>query len=233
MNTLLFVIILFILIVLIVLVLCEIDRNSMIKYTLYEYYIEGFPKKILFGIHNTIYRMYNHHYTFDPNILKFNKFLKENRDNIKENYLNSNKNIEVVAHTTSNMLEKDDNYKYITFQFCGKPNVENLREFPIIKKLLKENKEIQTCFFSIMKAKKNIPYHRGPYSGYLRYHIPIIIKPDTCYIQIFDKKLDYKKEFLFDDTYPHKLVKTDDSLRVVLICDIQNPYSLFYPHKFV
>ena len=219
------------LIIFIIIVLCEIDRNSMIKYTLYDYYIEGFPKKILFGIHNTIYRMYNNQYTFDPSILKFNDFLKKNKNKIKENYLNSNKNIEVIAHTTSNMLEKDNDYKYINFQFCGKPNINNLKEFPIINELLRNNKEIQTCFFSIMKAKKEIPYHRGPYSGYLRYHLPIIIKPNTSYIQIFDKKIDNKKEILFDDTYPHKLVKTDDSLRVVLICDIENPYSLFYPHK--
>ena len=138
------------LIISIIIVLCEIDRNSMIKYTLYDYYIEGFPKKILFGIHNTIYRMYNHQYTFDPSILKFNNFLKKNRNKIKENYLNSNKNIEVIAHTTSNMLEKDNDYKYINFQFCGKPNIDNLQEFPIINELLRNNKEIQTCFFSIL-----------------------------------------------------------------------------------
>ena len=36
---------------------------------------------------------------------------------------------------------------------------------------------------------------------------------------------------MFDDTYPHKLVKLDNSLRVILICDIENPYSLFHPHK--
>ena len=28
-----------------------------------------------------------------------------------------------------------------------------------------------------------------------------------------------------------KLVKIDNTLRVVLICDVENPYSLFYPHK--
>ena len=223
--------IIFTIILVILILLCELDRNSMIPYTLYNYYTVGFPKNILFGIHNTIYRMYNHNYVFDPNILKFNTFLKKHKDQIKHNYLSSNKDIQVIAHTTSDMLEEDYTYKYIQLQFCGTPNLENLKHFPIINKLLKDHKEIQTCFFSIMEAKKIIPYHRGPYSGYLRYHIPIIIKDDSCYIQIFDKKLDYKKEFLFDDTYPHKLVKKDNSLRVVLICDIENPYSPFHPHK--
>ena len=47
------------------------------------------------------------------------------------------------------------------------------------------------------------------------------------------KKLFYDKPFLFDDTYPHKLQKNDDTKRVVLIIDIDNPYSFFHIHKYI
>jgi aspartyl/asparaginyl beta-hydroxylase (cupin superfamily) len=229
---LLTIIILVIILLCIIFVLCEIDRNSMIPYTLYEYYIDGGFKKILFGLHNTIYRMYNQTYIFDPNILTFNNFLNKNKETIKQNFLNSPEKLQINAHSTTDMFGKDNTYKYIFFKYQKNDYSDNLNNFPIISNLLTDHPEIHTCFFSIMKAKKNIPYHRGPYSGLLRYHIPIIMEPNTCYIEILGNKLDYSSEFLFDDTYPHKLVKTDNSLRVVLICDIDNPYSFIHPHKW-
>ena len=42
------------------------------------------------------------------------------------------------------------------------------------------------------------------------------------------KKLYNHNPILFDDTYPHKLEKIDNSLRVVLIIDVMNPFSFLH-----
>lgn len=86
---------------------------------------------------------------------------------------------------------------------------------------------------SIMNSKKCIPFHRGPYNGILRCHFPIHVdNPNKSYIQVMNKKLFYTKPFIFDDTYPHKLIKKDLGLRCVLILDIDNPYSPFLCHIY-
>lgn len=211
--------------------LCELDRRFLIPHNFSNYYIKNFPKQILHGIHNTVYKLYENRMIFDVEEFKFHNYLIKNKNKIRKEFNQSNQNIQIYAHTTSEMLKKDNNYKYINFKIFNKDYPDNINVFPTIKKFLNQFNNIRTCFFSIMKKNKIIPYHRGPYSGVLRYHLPVIVtNPKKCYIEVMGTKLFYDKSFIFDDTYPHKFVKLDDSLRVVLICDVDNKYSYLKHH---
>ena len=216
-------------------ILAEFDRNFIIRPSIKNYYITNFPHRIVFGINNTLNKLLTKKYIFDINVIEFNNFLYINRKNLINSFYSYKRNnipLEIKASNTSAMLENDDRYKYILFKNYKKEiNYKNLKYFPIIKILLKKYNSIKTCFFSIMDHKKIIPYHRGPNSGYLRYHFPIIVNPYSCYLEIMGTKKYNHNPILFDDTYPHKLVKIDNTLRVVLICDVENPYSLFHPHN--
>ena len=216
---------------LIILILLEIDRNYIIPHNFYSYYIQFFPKQILFGLHNTIQRLITKQHTYKTDKMELTGFLQKNRETILKDFYKYRHESEIMAHNTTNMLAEDKNYRYIFFKMENKLNKQNCSKFKSIEQLLKKNHNIKTCFLSIMYDKKIIPYHRGPYNGLLRYHYPIVVKPNSSYLEVMGNKLNYSSSFMFDDTYPHKLVKLDNSIRIVLICDIENPYSLFHPHK--
>lgn len=215
----------------IILFLIESDRTYIIPHELYSYYIQFFPKQILYGIHNTLQRLRTHKCIYNTDNIKLTKFLEKNKKNILNEFYTHRNKSEIMAHNTTTMLKKDKNYRYIFFKMENKLNKDNCSKFQCINNLLKLHPNIKTCFLSIMYNKKTIPYHRGPYNGLLRYHFPLIVKPNSSYLEVMGRKLDYSSSFMFDDTYPHKFVKLDNSVRVVLICDIENPYSLFHPHK--
>ena len=220
-----------IIILFIIFFLIESDRTYIIPHSIYSYYIQFFPKQILYGIHNTLQRLIADKYIYTTDNKQLTKFLEKNKKSILKEFYKYRNQSQIMAHSTSAMLSTDKNYKYIFFKMENQLNKDNCNKFKSINNLLKCHPNIKTCFLSIMYNRKIIPYHRGPYNGLLRYHYPLIVKPNSSYLEVMGNRLDYSSPFMFDDTYPHKFVKSDNSIRIVLICDIENPYSLFHPHK--
>ena len=223
---------LIILIFVIFIFLFETDRKFLIDYNFKSYYINNFPISLFNGFHNSIYRLYENRIIFNPEDFNFHKFLIKNKQKIIDEYkVNKNKFLIDYAHDTSSLLDKNKSYKYIRFKFYKKIFNKNLNNLNTIKKLLIKYKNIKTCFFSIMEKKIKINYHKGPYNGVLRYHFPIIVKDiNKCYLEILNKKIKYNKPFIFDDTYPHQLIKKDNTYKIVLIIDVDNPYSYYFKH---
>lgn len=217
----------------IIICLLESDRNYLINHSIYEYYVTNFPIQILNGLHNSLNKLHNSKIIYNPSEFQFHNYIIQFKEKLFNEYKRNAKETEINAHETSKMLDKDFSYKYIFFKKSNVKVSENIKRFPTIEKFLEKFSDIQTCFLSIMEKSKVIPYHRGPYSGVLRYHFPIYMEnPDKCYIEVMGTKLNYDKCFIFDDTYPHKLVKLDNSLRVVLICDFNNPFHFFKHHLY-
>lgn len=217
-----------ILIILILLIICELERNYIIPYNIYDFYIKKFPYQIGYSIYNFFFKYYSQKIVYNVSTKNFNIFLLNNHDKLLQEFnKNINLNLTIKAHKLSNMIKKNNNYTYIRFKYNHETYHDNLNHFPVIKKLITQYKYIKTCFFSIMKSKIIIPYHRGSTNLVLRYHYPLIVKDvNLCYLEVMGKKIYYDKPFAFDDTYPHMLVKSDNSLKVVLICDIDNRYIL-------
>ena len=220
----------FLLILFIIVFSCEFDRHYYINQSFRNYYFKDpFFKNICTGLYNAYNRTFyeNSYYIYSVHSLNFDKYLKNNKEKLKKNFLifyeNNKKNKRIKNfNKISNVFGKTNEYYYIFFRFSGEDLSENINEFPIIKNILK-NENIKTCFISIMNKEISIPYHKSPHTFYLRYHFPIIFDSNSdCYLEVMGKKLYYKNgSFMFDDSFPHKLEKKDNTFRAVLICDIK------------
>ena len=82
------------------------------------------------------------------------------------------------------------------------------------------------AFFSILEGGKSIPPHEGPYRGYLRYHLGLVVPDkDPPSIRLKDQIYTWKEgeSVLFDDSWEHEVYNQCDRDRVVLIVDIRRP----------
>jgi aspartyl/asparaginyl beta-hydroxylase (cupin superfamily) len=82
------------------------------------------------------------------------------------------------------------------------------------------------AFFSILEGGKSIPAHVGPYRGYLRYHLGLVVpEKDPPSIRVKDQVYTWKEgeSVLFDDSWNHEVYNRSSGDRVVLIVDIRRP----------
>jgi aspartyl/asparaginyl beta-hydroxylase (cupin superfamily) len=82
------------------------------------------------------------------------------------------------------------------------------------------------AFFSILEGGKSIPAHEGPYRGYLRYHLGLVVpEKNPPSIRLKDQVYTWKEgeSILFDDSWEHEVYNHCDGDRVVLIVDIRRP----------
>ena len=82
------------------------------------------------------------------------------------------------------------------------------------------------AFFSILDPKKTVPAHEGPFMGYLRYHLALVVpeeKPPT--IRVKDRFHTWKEResVVFDDSWEHEVLNESEGQRVVLIVDFMRP----------
>ncbi|KTC93786.1 MULTISPECIES: aspartyl/asparaginyl beta-hydroxylase domain-containing protein [Legionella] len=103
---------------------------------------------------------------------------------------------------------------------------------PTICGLVKKIPHLIQAFFSILEPGKSIPLHKGPYIGYLRYHLGIHI-PQNNPPQIIVNNQPYTwregEAVMFDDSWPHEVRNESDDFRAVLIIDVLRPMP-FFPH---
>lgn len=80
-------------------------------------------------------------------------------------------------------------------------------------------------FFSVLKPGAHIPPHTGVVNVRLVVHLPLIVPPD-CGIRVGNETRGWEEGrcVVFDDTFEHEAWNRSDQTRVVLICDIWNPY---------
>jgi aspartyl/asparaginyl beta-hydroxylase (cupin superfamily) len=83
--------------------------------------------------------------------------------------------------------------------------------------------------FSILEAGKSVAGHTGPYAGYLRYHLPLVVPTvDPPRLRVKDVEHVWREgeAVLFDDSYDHEVYNTSPQDRVVLLVDIPRPMPL-------
>ncbi|RZS36802.1 aspartate beta-hydroxylase/beta-hydroxylase [Herbihabitans rhizosphaerae] len=85
------------------------------------------------------------------------------------------------------------------------------------------------AFFSVLEPGKSVPEHEGPYCGYLRYHLGMVV-PDERPPRIRVKDTEYTwregESVLFDDSWNHEVYNDCPQERVVLIVDVLRPMPL-------
>jgi beta-hydroxylase len=84
-----------------------------------------------------------------------------------------------------------------------------------------------TALFSILLPGARLPPHRGPWKGFLRYHLGLMVPAasDQCGIAVDGQLAHWQegKSLLFDDTYEHRVWNDTLETRVVLFLDVVRP----------
>ncbi len=124
----------------------------------------------------------------------------------------------------SNTTEK--NWNVLMLYLLGYKPEKNRTLFPKTCDLLKDIPNLVQAFFSILEPGKSVPKHKGPYLGYLRYHLGIQVpKQNPPSIIVNDKPYTWKESeaVMFDDSWPHEVINEATESRVVLIIDVLRP----------
>jgi len=81
------------------------------------------------------------------------------------------------------------------------------------------------AMFSVLKPRTRIPPHVGVANTRLVMHLPLIVPP-RCGFRVGSETRSWKvgEAWVFDDTVEHEAWNDSDEVRVVLICDVWNPY---------
>jgi len=156
--------------------------------------------------------------------------------NIRNEFINVAKEKAEFGNVGKDYIIQSDEFwegwETFSLRMFGKDNIENLNKCPTLKKILQDNPDIPTAFFSIMKPGKKLPSHYGPFKGILRYHLGLIIPKGICFISVDGETYTWKEGegILFDETYKHFVINDTNYHRVILFIDVKRP--LDFPLNF-
>lgn len=120
-------------------------------------------------------------------------------------------------------LKQDAMWKSYFLYALKKEIIPNCAACPNTLSAIKEIPGVINAFFSILKPGVEIPPHRGPYAGIMRYHLGVIIPKGDVGIRV-DKTVyrwEEGKSLFFDDSFDHEAWNRTDSIRVILFVDIE------------
>jgi aspartyl/asparaginyl beta-hydroxylase (cupin superfamily) len=125
--------------------------------------------------------------------------------------------------------DADKDWRVFYLYAMGEKPAANRQRCPQTAELLDRIPGLFQAFFSILDGGKSVPAHWGPYRGYIRYHLGLIVPDhDPPTLRVRDQYHTWQegKSILFDDSWEHEVTNTSTSDRVVLIVDIRRPMSL-------
>jgi ornithine lipid ester-linked acyl 2-hydroxylase len=124
-------------------------------------------------------------------------------------------------------ITDDDRWKTFFFYGFGFKAEANCARCPETASALSHVPGLTTAFFSILGGQKDIPEHRGPWRGLIRYHLALKVPEpaDACGISVGGQVAHWQegRSLLFDDGYEHFAWNHTDGIRVVLFVDIVRP----------
>ena len=124
-------------------------------------------------------------------------------------------------------ITDDDGWKTFFFVGYGFRAEANCARCPQTAALLDAVPGLTTAFFSILSPHKQIPEHRGPWRGVLRYHLALRVPEptDQAGIEVGGEMAHWEegRSLLFDDGYTHRAWNDTDGVRVVLFADVLRP----------
>lgn len=129
--------------------------------------------------------------------------------------------------TDQRSITQDDGWKTYFLYGYGYKAEQNCRRCPETTRLIEQIPGMKTAFFSILLPHKQIPEHRGPYKGVLRYHLALKVPAaaDRCGLRVGDQVRHWQEgqSLIFDDTVPHSAWNQTEEIRVVLFVDVVRP----------
>jgi aspartyl/asparaginyl beta-hydroxylase (cupin superfamily) len=137
--------------------------------------------------------------------------------------------LDSMQHYISGSVDPDKDWKVFYLYAMGEIPEANRERCPRTSALLEKIPGLFQSFFSILDGGKSVPAHCGPYRGYLRYHLGLVVpEKNPPSIRIKDQHYTWQESqsVLFDDSWEHEVFNKSDSERVVLIVDIRRPMPL-------
>jgi aspartyl/asparaginyl beta-hydroxylase (cupin superfamily) len=134
--------------------------------------------------------------------------------------------LDQMQYNISARVDPDKDWKVYPLNIMGVKPEAYCARCPKTMALLEGIPGLFEAFFSILQGGKSIPHHEGPYRGYIRYHLGLIVPQKTPpSIRLKDTVYTWKEgeSVLFDDTWDHEVYNQCDEDRVVLIVDIRRP----------
>jgi beta-hydroxylase len=120
-----------------------------------------------------------------------------------------------------------DDWKSFFFYGFGRRSDANCRRCPRTAALIARVPGMKTAFFSILGPGVRLPPHRGPWKGFIRYHLGLIVPgpPEKLGIEVGEQVAHWEegKSLIFDDTYVHRVWNDTTETRVVLFLDVERP----------
>ncbi len=139
--------------------------------------------------------------------------------------------LDQMQYSISGRFDADKDWKVFYLDAMGEKPAANRAKCPKTSALLDRVPGLFQAFFSILDGGKSIPAHRGPYRGYLRYHLALVVpEVDPPSIRIKDQHYTWQagRSILFDDSWDHEVTNKAVEDRVVLIVDIRRPMPLVF-----
>jgi aspartyl/asparaginyl beta-hydroxylase (cupin superfamily) len=134
--------------------------------------------------------------------------------------------VDPMQRGISARVDPEKDWKVFYLFAMGEKPAANRARCPRTAELLDGIPGLFQAFFSILDAGKSVPAHCGPYRGYLRYHLGLLVpSEDPPSIRIKDQHYTWKEgeSILFDDSWNHEVTNHSQGDRVVLIVDIRRP----------
>ncbi len=129
----------------------------------------------------------------------------------------------------SGTVDTEKDWKIFYLNGMGIKVTENCRQCPETTSLIDTIPHIFQAFFSILDGGKSIPEHKGPYRGFLRYHLALRVPEENPpKIRVKDQYYTWKEgeSMLFDDSFEHEVYNECNDIRVVLIVDVMRPLPI-------
>ncbi|GAB4131441.1 MAG: aspartyl/asparaginyl beta-hydroxylase domain-containing protein [Cyanobacteria bacterium J069] len=124
-------------------------------------------------------------------------------------------------------ITQDNLWKTYFLYGYGYKAEQNCQRCPKTTRLVEQIPGMKTAFFSILLPHKQIPEHRGPYKGLLRYHLALKVPAasEQCGIRVGNQVRHWQegKSLVFDDTFPHAAWNKTNDIRVILFLDFVRP----------
>jgi aspartate beta-hydroxylase len=81
------------------------------------------------------------------------------------------------------------------------------------------------AMFSVLSPRTRIPPHTGVSNTRLVLHLPLVVPPG-CWFRVGSETREWKpgEAWVFDDTVEHEAANDGGEERIILICDVWNPY---------
>jgi aspartyl/asparaginyl beta-hydroxylase (cupin superfamily) len=134
--------------------------------------------------------------------------------------------LDQMQYNISARVDPEKNWKVFPLNIMGIKPESFCARCPKTVGLLERIPGLFEAFFSILEGGKSIPPHEGPYRGYLRYHLGLIVPAkNPPSIRLKDQVYTWKEgeSVVFDDSWEHEVYNQCDEDRVILIVDFRRP----------